>query len=77
MSAPRRLAGLALALIAALALASCAPTAGPRRDLTERERDATLGKSAIPGAAAVTRTLEASDSAAARAGRMDGTVSGQ
>ena len=77
MSARRRLAGLALALVAALALASCAQKSEPRRELTERERDSTLGKSAIPGAAAVTRTLEASDSAAARAGRMDGTVSGQ
>jgi len=77
MSAARRRVGVALALIAASALASCAQKSEPRRELTERERDSTLGKSVIPGAAAVTRTLEASDSAAARAGRMDGTVSGQ
>jgi ABC-type uncharacterized transport system auxiliary subunit len=77
MSPPRRFLGLALALACAFALASCAQKSEPRRELTERERDSTLGKSVIPGAAAVTRTLEASDSAAARAGRMDQSVSGQ
>ena len=77
MSAPRRLAGLALAALLAALLASCAQKSEPRRELTERERDSTLGKSAIPGAAAVTRTLEVSDSAAARAGRMDQGASGQ
>jgi hypothetical protein len=42
--------------------------------LTERERDSTLGKSAIPGAAAVTRTLAESDSMTARAARQNATV---
>jgi hypothetical protein len=77
MSAGRRFLGLAASLGLALALASCAQKAEPRRELTERERDSTLGKSVIPGAAAVTRSLEVSDSAAARASRMDGAVSGQ
>ncbi len=41
------------------------------RELTERERDSTLGKSAIPGGAAVTRALDTSDSMAARAARQN------
>jgi len=56
--------------------ASCAKTE-TRRQLTERERDSTLGKSAIPGGAAVTRALEVSDSAAVRAQAMDRSTSGQ
>ena len=77
MSARRAARGLALALAAALALASCGQRAAERRELTERERDSTLGKSVIPGAAGVTRALEVSDSASARAQRMNGSVSGQ
>jgi len=56
--------------------AACAKTE-TRRQLTERERDSTLGKSAIPGGAAVTRALEVSDSAAVRAQEMDRSTSGQ
>ncbi|MEP7028548.1 MAG: hypothetical protein ABI960_08125 [Candidatus Eisenbacteria bacterium] len=77
MKGIRRFLGIASALLAALGIVSCSPKAEPHRALSERERDSTLGKSVIPGAAGVTRALEASDSAAARAQRMDGTVSGQ
>jgi hypothetical protein len=68
---------LVLALGGAFALASCGTSHAPKRVLTERERDSTLGKSVIPGAAVVTRALEASDSAKASAQRMDRSVSGQ
>jgi hypothetical protein len=77
MTPRRRILAFALALGGALLLASCSTSSPPRRVLTERERDSTLGKSVIPGAAAVTRTLEASDSAAARAQRMDRAMNGQ
>jgi len=67
-----------LLLLAALVASTtaCAKTE-TRRQLTERERDSTLGKSAIPGGAAVTRALEVSDSAAVRAKAMDRSTSGQ
>lgn len=68
---------LVLALGGSLLLASCGTSSTPKRVLTERERDSTLGKSVIPGAAGVTRALEASDSAKASAQRMDRSVSGQ
>jgi len=68
---------LVLALGGAFALASCGTSRAPKRVVTERERDSTLGKSVIPGAAGVTRALEVSDSAAAQAQRMDRSVSGQ
>lgn len=68
---------LVLALASALALASCARKAPPQRELTERERDSTLGKSILPGAGVVTRAMEVSDSSAARAERMNGAISGQ
>jgi hypothetical protein len=67
----------ALALATALATlvaGGCGGGATTHRELTERERDSTLGKSAIPGAAAVTRTLAESDSMTARAARQDATV---
>ena len=68
---------LLAATFCALALAGCAKTESPSRQLTERERDSTLGKSAIPGGAAVTRALAVSDSAAARAATLNGAASGQ
>ncbi len=64
---------LALGLVA-FGAAGCGGGATTHRQLTERERDSTLGKSAIPGAAAVTRTLAESDSMAARAARQDAQV---
>ena len=73
----QRILALGCALALATALGACAKEGPPRRALTERERDSTLGKSVIPGGAAVTRALEVSDSASARAVRMDGAVAGQ
>ena len=67
---------LVLALVAACGLCSCAQKS-TQRTLTERERDSTLGKSAIPGGAAVTRALEESDSAAARTRRLNEAASGR
>ncbi len=66
-----------VAVLLSFALASCAKESVPKRALTERERDSTLGKSQIPGGAAVTRALEVSDSSTARAQRMDGSGTGQ
>ena len=65
---------LALTLVAAFASACGGGGASTHRELTERERDSTLGRSAIPGAAAVTRTLAESDSMTARAARQNATV---
>ena len=73
----QRMVPLVIALVTACALGACAKSQAPQRQLTERERDSTLGKSAIPGGAAVTRALEVSDSSAARAQRMNGVASGQ
>ena len=66
---------LVLALVAACALGACAQKT-QTRTLSERERDSTLGKSVIPGGAAVTRALEVSDSATAAAQRTNEGVSG-
>ena len=64
-----RIVALALAVLAATGLGACARKETTTRTLTGRERDSTLGASAIPGGAAVTRALEHSDSAKARAAR--------
>ena len=66
---------LVLALVAACALGACAQKT-QTRTLSERERDSTLGKSAVPGGAAVTRALEVSDSATAAAQRTNESVAG-
>jgi hypothetical protein len=72
MSAPRILA-LAAAFVCAFALASCSTSSGSsaKRELTERERDSTIGASVLPGAGVVKRAMSASDSAAARARSLD------
>jgi len=59
-------------LAAALTLASCkgnSVTAGTGR--TERERDSIIGRSKVPGAAAVQRALDVSDSAQRRGAQLD------
>ena len=59
-------------LAAALTLASCkgsSVTAGTGR--TERERDSIIGQSRVPGAGAVQRALDVSDSARQRGARLD------
>lgn len=75
MSTRQRMLALALALVTATALGACAHESHTRT-LTERERDSTLGKSVIPGGAAVTRALEVSDSATAAAQRTNESVAG-
>lgn len=62
-------------LAAALTLASCkgsSVTAGTGR--TERERDSIIGQSRVPGAGAVQRALDVSDSARQRGARLDSAV---
>jgi len=69
------LAVLAVALGGAAA-AGCQSrvTAGTGR--TERERDSVIGHSAIPGAGAVQRALDVSDSANARRSALDSAAAG-
>ncbi|HVD59792.1 MAG TPA: hypothetical protein VNC11_02900 [Gemmatimonadaceae bacterium] len=43
----------------------------PRSEMTQREKDSTLGASSLPGAPVVTRALGASDVGAARAAALD------
>jgi len=76
MTSLRQRIFLLLLAVLVASSAGCAKTE-TRRQLTERERDSTLGKSAIPGGAAVTRALEVSDSASVRAQEMDRSTSGQ
>jgi hypothetical protein len=76
MSPRQRMLALGLALVTAAGLGACAQKSTGTRTLTERERDSTLGKSVIPGGAAVTRALEVSDSATAAARRTDEGISG-
>ena len=70
---PRRFAGpvtLALLLLAA----GCSQSVSTKRELTQRERDSTLGKSVLPGASVVTRALKESDRASAAAQQLDQQV---
>lgn len=78
MTRSRPAAALVVALAVTALLAAACGGGGPsqQRTLTERERDSTLGKSAIPGGAAVTRALATSDSMAARAQRQDAAAQG-
>ena len=71
-----RVLWLGAAFGCALVLASCAKSGGEtKRELTERERDSTIGASVLPGAGVVKRAMSESDSAAARARALD--ASGQ
>lgn len=74
--APIRFAALALALASLLA-AGCGSSTSARRTLTQRDRDSTLGASAIPGASAVKRALKESDRAANAAHDLDQQVESQ
>lgn len=56
-------------VLALLGACESGVTAGTGR--TRRERDSIIGRSALPGAQGVRRALEASDSARARAARVD------
>jgi hypothetical protein len=64
----------ALATTLAVTLGSCSQHAAPRKELTERQRDSTLGASGIPGAFVVTRALNQSDRSAAAAQQMNAQV---
>ena len=70
---PIRLTGGAAVFVAAvLLLVSCAPAKpAAHRELTQRQRDSTLGKSVLPGAFTVTKALEASDRASTRSADLD------
>lgn len=61
--------------LAGVLLAACGGddggTASRRDTMTQRQRDSTIGASALPGAHGVTRALGVSDSAAAQRARID------
>jgi hypothetical protein len=57
--------------LAALALASCKSSVTVGTGHTERERDSIIGQSSVPGAGAVQKALQVSDSAASRGSRLD------
>jgi hypothetical protein len=66
----RLLVGILVLL--ALSALSCGKADDSRsKSLTERQRDSILSKQDLPGAGVVGRALEVSDSAAARAARID------
>lgn len=70
-----RRAGWLLALLIGVACGPGEADRTARRDSrTPRERDSAIAASKLPGAPAVRRALDAADSAAARAARMDSTA---
>lgn len=59
--------------VAMVFAAACGPAKEPATDtLTQRQRDSAIGASALPGARGVQQATRASDSARARAARLDG-----
>lgn len=67
-----RLTAAALLLVLALGCAGGDNQQAAAGDpLSRRERDSIIGASRLPGAPAVRRALQVSDTAAARAGRID------
>jgi hypothetical protein len=65
----RRFAALLAAGVTFGACKGSSVTAGTGR--TERERDSIIGQSRVPGAGAVQRALDVSDSAQRRGARLD------
>lgn len=63
----------AAAVIICLFIPGCGAGADPdpAQERTQAQRDSAIAESGLPGAGAVGRALETSDSAAARAARMD------
>ena len=59
----RSLALLVAGTVALLLIQACSSGKTQHRTLTERERDSTIGKSILPGAGVVSRSLEESNSA--------------
>ena len=74
----RLVAGGVAALLVGALLVGCGdegnPSASAADTLTRRERDSVIGASRLPGAPVVRRALQVSDTAAARAARIDATV---
>ena len=60
---------IALVLAATLAACSSGKQEPQKPAMTERQRDSTIARSRLPGAAVVGKALEQSDSARARANR--------
>ena len=60
-----------LALVAGLGAASCKNTQTTGTGRTERERDSVIGESSVPGAGAVKKALEVSDSSRSRVASED------
>jgi hypothetical protein len=73
----RRVAAALVVALAALAIAGCARQGSTGRQLTQRQRDSTLGASALPGAFVVKRALKESDRAAGAAAEMNAQVDSQ
>jgi hypothetical protein len=61
---------LVLAVLIGLVSLSCSKS-NDKKPLTERQRDSILAREPLPGASVVGRALEVSDTAAARAARID------
>jgi hypothetical protein len=60
---------VAIACAALLALGACGIKEKPQRQLSERERDSLIARSALPGASVVGSALTLQDSMAVRSGR--------
>ncbi len=59
------------ALVGMMALGGCSNEGNSRASLTEHQRDSVIAASSLPGAVVVGKAMAASDSAAARAARMN------
>jgi len=66
---------VALALLAGLGAVTCKNTQTTGTGRTERERDSVIGQSNVPGAGAVQKALEVSDSSRSRVAAEDSAAS--
>lgn len=62
-----------ITILTLVSIASCTETNkdSSKKNLTQHERDSILAETDLPGAGVVGRAIEASDSSAARAKRLD------
>jgi hypothetical protein len=65
---------IALALAMTLGACSSGKHEAQKPAMTERQRDSTIARSRLPGAAVVGKALEQADSARARANRENRTI---